>query len=72
MLGTIFQCIQFSANQLVRMYEQKRYAREIKEAMDLVRSHQVGYSFAVNLTENGFVSHTTCYFIFISCIERGR
>jgi hypothetical protein len=31
-----------SVNQLERMYEQKRYAREIKEAMDLVKSYQVG------------------------------
>jgi len=34
----------FSVNQLERMYEQKRYAREIKEAMDLVKSYQVGNS----------------------------
>ncbi len=37
-------CGIFSVNQLERMYEQKRYAREIKEAMDLVKSYQVGNS----------------------------
>jgi len=29
------------------MYEQKRHAREIKEAMDLVKSHQVTELFCI-------------------------